>query len=221
MNDRTAKRMIEDAEKAGKIKPGDTLIEATSGNTGIGLAIAAAIKGYRMIVTMPAKMAQEKVDVLKALGAEVLRTPTEAAWDSPDSHIGIAKRLNEEIANSYILDQYNNPSNPAAHYDSTAQEIWEQCGGKLDMVVMCASSGGGMLSGVGKRLKELNSNIQIVGVDPYGSVLAERDTHMKTPKPSSTYAIEGTGYDFVPKVLVRDVVDKWVRIDDKDSFFNG
>ena len=216
VNDRTAKRMIEDAEKAGKIKPGDTLIEATSGNTGVGLAIAAAIKGYRMIVTMPAKMAQEKVDVLKALGAEVLRTPTEASWDSPDSHIGVAKRLSEEIKNSYILDQYNNPSNPAAHYDNTAQEIWDQCGGKLDMVVMCASSGG-TLSGVGKRLKELNRDIQIIGVEPIGSVLAEQDK-LTTPKPSATYAIEGTGYDFVPKVLDRSVVDTWVKTEDRESF---
>lgn len=112
VKDRIGKRMIEDAEKSGRIKPGDTLIEPTSGNTGIGLALSAAIKGYRMIITLPEKMSQEKVDVLKALGAEIFRTPTDAAWDSPDSHIGVAKRLNEEIPNSHILDQYSNPSNP-------------------------------------------------------------------------------------------------------------
>jgi cystathionine beta-synthase len=124
VKDRIGKRMVEDAEKSGRIKPGDTLIEPTSGNTGIGLALAAAIKGYRMIITLPEKMSQEKVDVLKALGAEIFRTPTDAAWDSPDSHIGVAKRLHEEIPNSHILDQYVNPSNPLAHYDSTAEEIW-------------------------------------------------------------------------------------------------
>ena len=124
MKDRIGKRMIEDAEKSGRIKPGDTLIEPTSGNTGIGLALCAAIKGYRMVITLPEKMSQEKVDVLKALGAEIIRTPTEAAWDSPDSHIGVAKRLNHEIPNSHILDQYVNPSNPLAHYEGTAEEIW-------------------------------------------------------------------------------------------------
>ena len=124
MKDRIGKRMIEDAEKGGRIKPGDVLIEPTSGNTGIGLALCAAIKGYRMIITLPEKMSQEKVDVLKALGAEIIRTPTEAAWDSPDSHIGVAKRLQEEIPNSHILDQYSNPSNPLAHYETTAEEIW-------------------------------------------------------------------------------------------------
>jgi cystathionine beta-synthase len=112
VKDRIGKRMIEDAEKSGRIKPGDTLIEPTSGNTGIGLALTAAIKGYRMIITLPEKMSQEKVDILKALGAEIFRTPTDASWDSPDSHIGVAKRLNEEIPNSHILDQYSNPSNP-------------------------------------------------------------------------------------------------------------
>lgn len=142
VKDRIGRRMIEDAEKSGRIKPGDTLIEPTSGNTGIGLALSAAIKGYRMIITLPEKMSQEKVDVLKALGAEIIRTPTEAAWDSPDSHIGVAKRLQEEIPNSHILDQYANPSNPLAHYETTAEEIWEQCEGRVDMVVIAAGTGG-------------------------------------------------------------------------------
>jgi cystathionine beta-synthase len=138
--DRIGKRMIEEAERTGRIKPGDTLIEPTSGNTGIGLALAAALKGYRMIITLPEKMSQEKVDVLKGLGAEIIRTPTEAAWDAPESHIGVAKRLNAEIPNSHILDQvpihwpnnyqYTNTANPLAHYDQTAEEILEQCGGK-------------------------------------------------------------------------------------------
>ena len=216
INDRTAKRMVEDAEKQGRIKPGDTLIEASSGNTGIGLAIAAAVKGYRMIVTMSTKMAPEKVDVLKALGAEVLRTPSEASWNSPDSHVGVAKRLQEEIPNSFILDQYSNPSNPLSHYETTAEEIWEQCEGKVDMVVMCAGTGG-TLTGVGKRLKELNPDVQIVGVDPVGSNLAE-PASLNTAG-IKAYQVEGIGIgDFVPEVLDRSVVDKWVKTEDRESF---
>jgi cystathionine beta-synthase len=134
--------MILDAEVQGRIKKGDTLIEPTSGNTGIGLALTAAIQGYKMIITLPEKMSKEKVDVLKALGAEIIRTPTEAAWDSPDSHIGVAERLHREIPNSHILDQYSNPSNPMAHYEGTAEEIWEQCDGHVDVLVMSAGTGG-------------------------------------------------------------------------------
>jgi hypothetical protein len=135
VKDRIAKRMVEDAEKSGRIHPGDTLIEPTSGNTGIGLALAAAVKGYRCIITLPEKMSKEKVDVLKGLGAEIIRTPTEAAFDAPDSHISVARRLQEEIPNSHILDQYSNPSNPAAHYDGTAEEIIRQV-----CVCVCVSS---------------------------------------------------------------------------------
>jgi len=150
VKDRIGRRMVEDAEKIGRIKPGDTLIEPTSGNTGIGIALAAAVKGYKMIITLPEKMSQEKVDVLKALGAQIIRTPTEAAWDAPESHIGVARRLNKEIPNSHILDQYTNPSNPLAHYDGTAEEIIEQCDGKLDMVVIGAGTGG-TLTGIARK----------------------------------------------------------------------
>ena len=144
VKDRIGKRMVEDAEKAGQLQRGDTLIEPTSGNTGIGIALAAAIKGYRCIITLPEKMSKEKVDVLKALGAEIVRTPTEASWDAPESHISVAKRLKEEIPNSHILDQYGNPSNPLAHYDGTAEEIIRQCDGKIDMLVAGAGTGGTM-----------------------------------------------------------------------------
>jgi len=144
VKDRIGKQMVEDAEKSGRIKPGDTLIEPTSGNTGIGIALAAATKGYRCIICLPEKMSKEKVDVLKALGAEIVRTPTEAAFDAPDSHISVAKRLNEEIPNSHILDQYRNPSNPLAHYHGTAEEIWNQCDGRIDMLVAGAGTGGTM-----------------------------------------------------------------------------
>ena len=215
VKDRIAKRMVEDAEASGRIKPGSTLIEPTSGNTGIGLALAAAIKGYRCVITLPEKMSKEKVDVLKALGAEIIRTPTEAAWDSPDSHIGVAKRLLEEIPDSHILDQYGNPSNPLAHYDGTAEEIWEQCEGKVDMVVSAAGTGG-TISGISRRLKELNPNIQIVGVDPYGSILAEPE-NLNTSG-VGVYHVEGIGYDFIPKVLDRSVVDSWIKTGDQESF---
>ncbi|OAD02399.1 hypothetical protein MUCCIDRAFT_156518, partial [Mucor lusitanicus CBS 277.49] len=164
VKDRIAARMIDEAEKAGTITPGvSTIIEPTSGNTGIGLALAAAVKGYRVIITLPEKMSQEKVDVLKALGAEIIRTPTEAAWDAPESHIGVARKLRDEIPNAVILDQYGNPYNPVAHYDTTAEEILEQCDGKIDMLVAGAGTGG-TISGIAQKLKEKCPNIKIVGV---------------------------------------------------------
>ena len=184
VKDRIGKRMIEDAEKAGRIAPGATLIEPTSGNTGIGLALAAAIKGYTMIITLPEKMSQEKVDVLNALGATIIRTPTEAAWDAPESHIGVARSLQAATPNSYILDQYSNPSNPLAHYEGTAEEIWEQCDGRIDVVVMTAGTGG-TITGISRRLKELNPDIIVVGVDPEGSILGASSWLGSVWRPSS------------------------------------
>jgi len=215
VKDRIGKRMIEDAEKTGRIKPGDTLIEPTSGNTGIGLALCAAVKGYKMIITLPEKMSQEKVDVLKALGADIVRTPTEASWDSPESHIGVARRLNKEIPNSHILDQYGNPSNPLAHYDSTAEEILYQTDGKVDMVVVSAGTGG-TITGIARKLKERLPNVIIVGVDPLGSILAQPESLNSAGIQS--YKVEGIGYDFIPTVLDRSVVDEWIKSDDKESF---
>eukprot|EP00474_Spongospora_subterranea_P009353 CRZ09811.1 hypothetical protein [Spongospora subterranea] len=213
IKDRIGLKMVEDAEKSGRIKPGDTLIEPTSGNTGIGLALAAAIKGYRMIITMPEKMSQEKVDILKALGAEIIRTPTEAAWDSPESHISVAIRLQREIENSHILDQYKNPSNPLAHYEGTAEEIYLQCNGRIDMIVVAAGTGG-TIAGVSKRLKELLPNIVVVGVDPVGSLLALPES---LNGPVKSYQVEGIGYDFVPEVLDRSHVDMWIKTEDGSS----
>eukprot|EP01118_Nematostelium_gracile_P017599 TRINITY_DN7576_c0_g1_i1.p1 TRINITY_DN7576_c0_g1~~TRINITY_DN7576_c0_g1_i1.p1 ORF type:complete len:509 (-),score=195.31 TRINITY_DN7576_c0_g1_i1:71-1597(-) len=216
VKDRIGKRMVEDAEKSGRIKPGDTLIEPTSGNTGIGLALAAAIKGYKMIITLPEKMSQEKVDVLKALGAQIIRTPTEAAFDSPESHIGVAKKLNSEIPNSHILDQYANPSNPLAHYDGTAEEILEQTDGNVDLVVITAGTGG-TLTGLARKIKEKAPNCKIVAVDPEGSILAQPETLNGA---ITSYKVEGIGYDFIPIVLDRDakLVDKWYKSRDKESF---
>jgi cystathionine beta-synthase len=161
VKDRIAKRMVEEAEAAGTIIPGvSTIIEPTSGNTGIGLALAAAVKGYRVIITLPEKMSQEKVDVLKALGAEIIRTPTEAAWDSPESHIGVAKKLRDSIPNAVILDQYGNPYNPIAHYDTTAEEILAACDGQVDMLVAGAGTGG-TISGIARKLKERCPNVKV------------------------------------------------------------
>jgi len=216
VKDRIGRRMVEDAEKIGRIKKGDTLIEPTSGNTGIGLALAAAVKGYKMIITLPEKMSQEKVDVLKALGAQIIRTPTEAAWDSPESHIGVARRLNKELPNSHILDQYANPSNPLAHYDGTAEEILDQTDGKIDMVVLTAGTGG-TLTGIARKIKEKLPNAKIIAVDPVGSILAQPDSLNGA---IGTYKVEGIGYDFIPTVLDRspELVDKWYKTEDKESF---
>jgi len=215
VKDRIGLRMVEDAEKKGILKPGDTIIEPTSGNTGIGLALAGAVKGYRTIIVLPEKMSAEKVMVLRALGAEIVRTPTSATWDSPESHISVAQRLNKQLPNSIILDQYRNAGNPLAHYDTTAQEIIDQCGGQVDMVVLGAGTGG-TISGIGRKLKEHNPHCQIIGVDPEGSILAEPEELNKTNV--TYYEVEGTGYDFIPTVLDRSVVDKWYKSCDYDSF---
>ena len=210
LKDRIGKSMIEAAEQAGQIKPGDTLIEATSGNTGIGLAVAAAAKGYKLIITMPEKMSHEKEVVLKALGATIYRTPTEAAFDAPDSHISLAKKLQQEIPNSHILDQYNNPANPDIHYRTTAQEILDDAGEGLAMVVVSVGTGGA-ITGIARKIKEVNPNITIVGVDPYGSILGGgTDVY--------SYQVEGIGYDFFPKVLDNSLVDEYVKTHDKESF---
>jgi len=215
VKDRIGLRMVEDAEKAGKIKPGDVLIEPTSGNTGIGIALASAVKGYRCIIVLPEKMSNEKVDTLKALGAEIVRTPTSATFDSPESHISVAQRLNREIPNSMILDQYRNPGNPLAHYDVTAEELIDQCDGKLDMLVVSAGTGG-TASGIGRKIKEKIPNCQVIGVDPEGSILALPEELNETSN-SGFYEVEGIGYDFIPTVLDRSVVDKWFKTNDKDS----
>ena len=210
VKDRIAVRMIDELEESGKIGPGTTLIEPTSGNTGTGMSMAAAVKGYRMIITMPEKMSQEKQVVMEALGAEIIRTPTEAAHDDPASLLGVAKRLNEEIENSVIPDQYKNRDNPDAHYKGTAAEIWDDFGDSLDLVVMTAGTGG-TIAGVAKYLKEKNPDIKIVGVDPEGSILGGR-------KEVKTYQVEGIGYDFIPDVLEYDNIDEWIYCNDRDSF---
>ncbi len=210
VKDRIGRRMVLEAEKSGRIKPGDTLIEPTSGNTGIGMALVAAVRGYRMVITMPEKMSREKQVVLEALGAEIIRTPTEAAWDAPESHIGVAKQLQKMLPNAHILDQYGNVDNPMAHYEGTGAEIVEQTGGKLDYLVLTAGTGG-TLTGTARRVKEAIPGVKIIGVDPVGSILAG-------PGPIGSYKVEGIGYDFIPDVLDTGLVDEWIKTEDGPSF---
>ena len=210
VKDRAAMQMVLNAEREGRIKAGDTLIEASSGNMGIGLALAGAVRGYHVIVTMPAKMSQEKQLILAALGAEIIRTPTEEPWDSPHSHIGVAKRLEAERPDAHILDQYSNPANPQVHYEHTAQEILDDLQGEVDMVIIGAGTGG-TISGVGRRIKESRPQAIVVGVDPVGSILGG-GTEV------CPYHVEGIGYDFVPAVLDYEHIDRWEKTTDQEAF---
>lgn len=215
VKDRIGYRMVEDAEEMGLLKPGDTIIEPTSGNTGIGIAVAAAVKGYKCIIVMPQKMSNEKVSTLKALGAKIIRTPTSAAFNSPEGLICVAQKLNRELPNSILLDQYRNPGNPLAHYDGTAAEIYHDCDGKVDAIVVGAGTGG-TVTGIARFFKEHAPSVQVVGVDPLGSILAEPPSLNITDV--TYYDVEGIGYDFVPTVLDRRVVSHWIKVNDKESF---
>ena len=210
VKDRIGWNMVREAEFSGRIKPGDILIEPTSGNTGQGIALAAAVKGYKCIITMPEKMSKEKQIALEALGAEIIRTPTEAKSSDPESHISVAKKLNKEIENSHILDQYSNPSNPEAHYYGTAEEIIKDFNNNLDMVVISVGTGG-TITGIAKRLKEEMPAIKIIGADPEGSILGGGDK-------VSSYLVEGIGYDFIPDVLDNSLIDEYIKTKDEESF---
>ncbi|GAB7362996.1 hypothetical protein MBLNU230_g3290t1 [Neophaeotheca triangularis] len=221
VKDRIALRMVEAAEKEGRITPGHSvLIEPTSGNTGIGLALVGAVKGYRTIITLPEKMSSEKVSVLKALGAEIIRTPTSAAWDSPESHIGVARRLEKEIPGGVILDQYSNPNNPLAHEMGTAKEIVEQTlkvEGRLRAVIAGAGTGG-TITGLSRGIRKADKQVKIVAADPQGSILA-LPASLNDEFKDKPYKVEGIGYDFIPDVLKQDEVDVWYKTDDRDSFY--
>ncbi|KAI4112722.1 MAG: hypothetical protein LQ345_006170 [Seirophora villosa] len=216
VKDRIALRMIEEAERSGRIKPGDTLIEPTSGNTGIGLALVGAVKGYKTIITLPEKMSPEKVAVLRSLNATIIRTPTQAAFDSPESHIGVARRLQKEIPNAHILDQYGNADNPLAHEYGTAEEIWTQTEGKITAIVAGAGTGG-TITGLARGLRKHNPNVKVIAADPYGSILALPQSLNQT-HPNESYKVEGIGYDFVPDVLDQGTVDHWYKTDDREAF---
>ncbi len=210
VKDRIGWNMLKKAEQRGDIRPGDTLIEPTSGNTGIGIAIAGAVLGYKVIIVLPDKMSQEKEIILKALGAKIVRTPAHLAFDDPESHIEKAKKLQREIPQSFILDQYANPDNYMAHYEGTALEILSDLNKQVDMLVAGAGTGG-TLTGLSQKIKPVCPDCEIIGVDPEGSLLAGKG-------PIHPYEVEGIGYDFVPEVLDRSLIDKWVKTKDAESF---
>lgn len=218
IKDRIALKMIEDAEEAGLIKPGGTIIEGTSGNTGMGLALTAAVKGYKCIFTTTDKQSQEKIDLLRALGAEVKVCPTNVEPEDPESYYSVAKRLSEEIPNSYYPNQYDNKSNTKAHYETTGPEIWEQTEGKVTHYVAGMGTGG-TISGTAKYLKEKNPNIKVIGVDSVGSVYRKYfetgEFHKSEIKP---YLTEGIGEDIIPGNVDFDLIDDVVQVNDKDSF---
>jgi len=213
VKDRIGLAMIEAAEKEGKLRPGGTIVEPTSGNTGVGLAMAAALRGYRCIFVMPDKMSQEKISMLRAYGAEVVITPTAVDPHSPESYYSVSDRLAEEIPGGFKPDQYSNPSNPEAHYETTGPELWEQTdGGAVDAIVISVGTGG-TITGVGRYFKERKPDVRIVGVDPEGSIFTADDDH-----PEGPYLVEGIGKECWPDTLDPDVVDEWVRVSDRDSF---
>jgi cystathionine beta-synthase len=212
VKDRIGLALIESAERDGRLRPGGTIIEPTSGNTGVGLAIAAARKGYRCIFVMPDKMSQEKIAMLRAYGAEVVICPTAVEPDSPESYYSVSDRLAEEIPGGFKPDQYSNMANPEAHYHVTGPEIWEQTGGEIDAIVISVGTGG-TISGVGRYFKERRPEVLIVGADPEGSVFTSDAEH-----PPHPYLVEGIGKDTWPRTLDPSVVDEWVRVSDRDSF---
>jgi cystathionine beta-synthase len=216
VKDRIAIKMIEDAERRGLIKPGATIIEATSGNTGIGLAMVARLKGYQLICTTNDKQSREKIDLLKAFGAEVVVCPTAVAPDDPRSYYSVAKKLAEEIPNSYYPNQYYNPSNPQAHYETTGPEIWEDTEGRIDAFVAGMGTGG-TITGVGKFLKEKKPSVKIVGADPVGSLYYEY-FHKGTIGEAHTYLVEGIGEDILPATMDFSVLDDVIQVTDKESF---
>jgi cystathionine beta-synthase len=216
VKDRPAMQIIEDAEESGDLKPGGTIVEATSGNTGMGLAMAAANKGYKCIFVMPDKMSDEKIKALRAMGARVVVCPTAVEPEDPRSYYQVADRLARETPGGYLANQYHNPANPRAHYIKTGPELWEQCGEDLDVFVATMGTGG-TISGTGRYLKEQKPDIQVVGVDPIGSIYYD---YFKTGKmtEASTYLVEGFGEDFLPSTMSFDYVDEVVRVTDRDCF---
>ncbi|CAN5519180.1 cystathionine beta-synthase [soil metagenome] len=212
VKDRIGIRMVEEAEKRGWLKPGGTIVEPTSGNTGVGLAMAAAVKGYSCIFVMPDKVAAEKVALLRAYGAEVVTTPTSVERDSPESYYSVADRLTREVPNAFQPNQYFNPMNPKTHFESTGPEIWEQTGGAITHFVAGVGTGG-TISGVARYLKDRNPEVVVVGVDPEGSIYTSATLH--------AYKVEGVGEDFWPGTFDRTMVDQWVQVSDRDSLLTA
>ncbi len=215
VKDRIGTYIIDDAEKKGLLKPGGTVVEATSGNTGFGLAIVAAVRGYKTVFVMPDKMSHEKIQNLRAFGAKVIITPTDVEPEDPRSYYKVSKRIAEETPGAYYANQYHNPQNPKAHYETSGPEIWEQMKGKMDAFV-CGMGTGGTISGIGRYLKEKNPKIKIVGIDPQGSIFTE---YFKTKKMGTahSYKIEGIGEDFLPTTMDFKYVDDVVQVTDKEA----
>ena len=218
IKDRIGKPMIEAAEREGKLNPGWTIVEPTSGNTGVGLALVALLKGYKLAFTMPDKMSMEKENLLKAFGGKVVRTPTAVEPDDPRSYYKIAEKMVEEIGTAYSPNQYFNPNNPRAHYETTGPEIWRDTDGKVTHLV-CGMGTGGTISGAGKYLKEMNPDIKIIGVDPEGSIYHEE--FYKTHGEVHTYKTEGIGEDFIPPTIDLSIIDEIVIVGDKEAFLTA
>jgi cystathionine beta-synthase len=217
IKDRMALKMIEVAEREGKLKPGATIIEGTSGNTGMGLAIAAIMKGYKCIFTTTDKQSKEKVDALKAFGAEVIVCPTDVDPEDPRSYYSVSSRLEKEVPNSWKPNQYDNPANAIAHYESTGPEIWEQTDGKITHLIVGVGTGG-TISGTGRYLKEQNPNIQILGIDTYGSVFKKyKETGIFDKNEIYSYVTEGIGEDFLPENVDFNVIDHFEKVTDEDA----
>ena len=217
VKDRMALKMVEDAEKDGRLKPGGTIVEGTSGNTGMGLALAAIVKGYKLICVSTDKQSKEKFDILKAVGAEVIVCPTDVEPDDPRSYYSTSKRISEEIENSWYVNQYDNPSNTEAHYLSTGPEIWNQTDGKITHFVVGVGTGG-TISGVAKFLKEKNPNIKIWGIDTYGSVFKKyHETGVFDKSEIYPYITEGIGEDIIPANVNFDIIDSFEKVKDEDA----
>jgi cystathionine beta-synthase len=211
VKERIAVTMIDDAEEQGLLAPGGTIVEPTSGNTGVGLAMIGAVRGYRVICTVPDKVSKEKQDLLRAYGVEVIVTPTNLLPEHPDSYYGVARRLASEIDGAFRPDQYSNPGNPRAHYETTGPEIWRQTDGEVDALVVGVGTGG-TITGAGRYLKEQKPGLQVVGADPEGSIFtaqSEDQVHQ--------YAVEGVGEDFYPETVDLDLIDRWIKVSDPDS----
>lgn len=212
VKERIAVTMIDDAERLGLLRPGGTIIEPTSGNTGVGLAIVGAVRGYRVICTVPDKVSREKQDLLRAYGVEVIETPTEYGPDHPESYYGVARRLATEIEGAFHPNQYLNEANPRAHYESTGPEIWEQTAGAVDVYVAGVGTGG-TITGAGRYLKERKPDVEVVGADPEGSIYTagpDGDIHQ--------YEVEGVGEDFYPDTVDLEIIDRFIEVTDADSF---
>ena len=215
--DRVAKYVIEDAERKGLLKPGSTIVETSSGNTGYSLAMISALRGYKCIIAISDKSSHDKVEMLQALGAEVHLCPANVAPDDPRSYYEVAKRIHQETPNSIYINQYFNPLNPEAHYQSTGREIWEQTQGEITHVVVCSGTGG-TISGIAHYLKEQNPKVQVLGVDAYGSAIKKyHDTREFDPAEIYPYKIEGMGKNLIPTATDFDVIDEFVKVTDKDA----